>query len=60
MKKNKRGEELRQKERSKEGRKIERMEKWQGASYILFVAQMYKLRHIIVKVVSKALSDIVK
>lgn len=31
-----------------------------GASYILFVAQMHKLRHIIVKVMSKALSDIVK
>lgn len=59
-KKNRRGKKLRLKEGNKEGRKIERAEKWEVASYILFVAQMHKLRHIIVKVMPNALSDIVK
>lgn len=51
----------------KEGVMTERREKngmdgkiGKEASYILFVAQMHKLQHIIVKVMSKALSDIVK
>lgn len=47
--------------KSYDGKKeVRKGEKWEEASYILFVAQMHKLRHVIVKVTSKALSDIVK
>lgn len=64
--KNKRGKEFMterggsKKKREKCNRKSGEI--WEGPSYrcILFVAQMHKLRRIIVKVTSKALSDVVK